>query len=63
MAIDVAVKLYYEEVPNLAKRSTTKLQERMEKAMEVVWREHYLAFYKHLLICDLVLGPNFLKEI
>jgi hypothetical protein len=57
------MKLYYEKVPNLAKRSIAKLQERMEKAMEVVWKEHYSVFYKHLLICDLVLGPNFLKEI
>jgi hypothetical protein len=59
----VAVKLYYEEVPNLVKRSTTKLQECMEKAMEIIWKEHYSVFYKHLLICALVLGPNFLNEI
>jgi hypothetical protein len=59
----VVVKLYYEEVSDLVERSTTKLQECMDKAMELVQKEHYFAFCKHLLVCDLALGPNFLKEI
>jgi hypothetical protein len=60
---NVVVKLYYEEVFDPTKRSKGKLQEHMEKAMELVRKEHYSAFYKHLPICDLALGPNFLKEI
>jgi hypothetical protein len=59
----VAVKLYHEEILALAKRSTCKLQEYMEKTMELVWKEHYYAFCKHLLVCDPALRPNFLKEI
>jgi hypothetical protein len=35
----------------------------MEKAMELVRKEHYSAFYKHLSICDPTLGLDFLKEI
>jgi hypothetical protein len=31
--------------------------------MEQVKKEHYLAFCKHLLVCDLVLGLKFLQEI
>jgi hypothetical protein len=57
------MKLYYEKVLDLIERSTTKLQECMEKAMELVCKEHYSAFYKHLPVCDPTLGPNFLKEI
>ncbi len=57
------MKPYYEKVPNLVERSTTKLQEHMEKAMELVCKEHYSTFYKHLLVCDMALGPNFFKEI
>jgi hypothetical protein len=59
----VVVKLYNEEVLDLTERSTCKLQEYMEKTMELVWKEHYYAFCKHLLVCDPTLGPNFLKEI
>jgi hypothetical protein len=47
----MVVKFYYEEVFDLAKRSTTKLQERMEKDVEQVKKDHCLAFYMHL-ICD-----------
>jgi hypothetical protein len=32
----VVVKLYYEEVPDPTERSIAKLQEHMEKAMELV---------------------------
>jgi hypothetical protein len=32
----VGIKLYYEEVPDPTKMSTTKLQECVEKAMELV---------------------------
>ncbi len=35
----------------------------MEKAMELVRKEHYFAFCKHLLICDPTLGLDFFKEI
>jgi len=31
--------------------------------MELVCKEHYSTFYKHLLVCDMALGPNFFKEI
>jgi hypothetical protein len=59
----VAVKSYYEEVLDPRKRYTTILQKCMEKVMEQVRKDHYLTFCKHLLIFDLTLGPNFLKEI
>jgi hypothetical protein len=59
----VTIKSYYEEVPDLRKRSTTTLQKCMEKVVEQVRKDHYLTFYKHLLVCDPTLGPNFLKEI
>jgi hypothetical protein len=35
----------------------------MEKVVEQVNKDHYSAFYKHLLICDQALGLDFLKEI
>jgi hypothetical protein len=35
----------------------------MERAMEQVRKDHYLAFCKHLPICDPFLGVNFLREI
>jgi hypothetical protein len=59
----VVVKLYYEEVLDPAKRSTTKVQEHMENAMEQVKKDHYSAFYKHLLVYDQALGFDFIKEI
>jgi hypothetical protein len=31
--------------------------------MEHVRKDHYLAFYKHLLVCDHFLGVDFLKVI
>jgi hypothetical protein len=31
----------------------------MERVMEQVKKDHYLAFYKHLPICDPFLGANF----
>jgi hypothetical protein len=55
--------MYYEEVFDLGKRSTTTFQKCMEKAMEQVRKNHYSTFYKHILVCDPTLGPNFLKEI
>jgi hypothetical protein len=59
----VIVKFYYEEVPDPAKRSIDKLQEHMEKAMELVQKEHYFSFCRHLLVCDSALGLDFFKEI
>jgi hypothetical protein len=59
----VAAKLYYEEVLGPTETSTTKLQEHIEKAMELVQKEDYSTFCKHLLVCDPTLGPYFLKEI
>jgi hypothetical protein len=61
--VDVVVKLYYEKIPDSGKRSTIKFQESMERAMEQVCKDHYFEFCKHLPVCDLGLGPNFLKEI
>ncbi len=58
----MVVKFYYEKVFDLTKRSTTKLQECMEKAVEQVKKDHYSAFYKQL-VCDQALSPDFLKEI
>jgi hypothetical protein len=59
----MVVKFYYEKVPQEGDTFPTKLQELMEKAMEQVRKEHYLAFYKHMTICDHALGPKFLQEI
>jgi hypothetical protein len=35
----------------------------MERAMDQVRKDHYSAYYKHLLICDPSLGVDFLKKI
>ncbi len=59
----MVVKFYYEEVLNRAERSIGKLQEHMEKAMKLVQKEHYFSFYKHLPVCDMIIGLDFLKEI
>jgi hypothetical protein len=59
----VAVKLYYEKIPNPMKRSTNKLQKRVEKVMEQVWKDHHSTFCKHLPVCDPTFGPYFLKEV
>jgi hypothetical protein len=63
MAMDVVVKLYYEEILNNKKKSIVKIQECMEKAIEQVRKDHYFVFFKHLSMCDLELGLDFLKEI
>jgi hypothetical protein len=63
MVMDVVVKLYYEEILDNKRKSTVKLQECMERAMEQVHKDHYFAFYKHLSMCDHGLGPIFWKEI
>ncbi len=31
--------------------------------MELVQKEHYSAFCKHLLVCDMILSPDFLMEL
>jgi hypothetical protein len=36
---------------------------RVATTMEQVRKEHYLACYKHLFVCDLALGFKFLQEI
>jgi hypothetical protein len=36
VVVNVAIKLYYEEVPDPIERSTTNLQKCMEKAMELI---------------------------
>jgi len=51
------------EFPNIQDRSLLRLQEQMERTMEHVGKDHYLAFCKHLPICDPSLGVDFLKEI
>jgi hypothetical protein len=40
-----------------------KFQEQMEKTIDEVKKDHYLAFCKHLPICDPSLGLDVLKEI
>jgi hypothetical protein len=61
--MNVAVKLYYEEVPNEKLRSPFRLQALMDKTMDQVQKDHTSAFMKHLLVCDPVLGLGFLKHI
>ncbi len=60
---NVVVKVYYEDFPKGGECFFIKLKEHMEKAMDQVRKDHYSAFCKHLLVCDLVFGQNFLKEI
>jgi hypothetical protein len=55
--------VYYEDFPKGGECFFIKLKEHMEKAMDQVRKDHYSAFCKHLLVCDLVFGQNFLKEI
>jgi hypothetical protein len=35
----------------------------MDRAMEQVRKDHYSTFCKHLLVCDISMGSDFLKEI
>jgi hypothetical protein len=35
----------------------------MDKVMDQVWKDHTSTFMKHLPICDLTLGLEFLKQI
>jgi hypothetical protein len=60
IARDVVVKLYYEKFPNTRDHSPLRLQERMERTMEQVRKDH---FCKHLLVCDPSLGAYFKREI
>ncbi len=60
---DIAIKLYYEEFFDTQDRSPLRLQEQMERAMKQVMKDHYLAFCKHLLVCDPSMGADFLNEI
>jgi hypothetical protein len=57
------VKLYYEKFPDIRNCSPLKFQEQMKRAMEQVRKDHYSAFCRHLLVCDISMGSNFLKEI
>jgi hypothetical protein len=63
IAIDVVVKMYYEEVPDLSQRLASKMQMLMEKAMEHIRKEHLTTFTKRLLVCDPLLGLKFLWQI
>ncbi len=44
-------------------RSPSRLQALMDKVINQVWRNHTSAFMKHLPVCNLALGPEFLKQI
>lgn len=57
------VKLHYEKFLNTQDHSPMKFQEWMEKIMDQVKKDRYLAFYKHFPMCDLSIGSYFLKEI
>ncbi len=59
----MAIKLYCQDIPREGDRSPTKMQELIEKAMEQVRKEHYLAFCKHLHVCDMGFGIKFVQEI
>jgi hypothetical protein len=50
MAMDVVVKLYYEEILNNKKKPTVKLQECMEKAIEQVQRSLFCIFQTSLYV-------------
>ncbi len=63
VAINMAIKLYYENVPQEGDRSPTKMHKLIEKTMEQMRKEHYLAFRKHLHVCNPNLGIEFLQEI
>jgi hypothetical protein len=55
--------MYYEKFLLEDDHSPIKFKEWMEKAMELVRKDHYSIFCKHLHMCDLALGMDFLKEI
>jgi hypothetical protein len=59
----MAIKLYFGDVPEEGDRSPANMQELIKNAMEQVKKEHYLTFYKHLLVCDWSMGSGFLLEI
>jgi hypothetical protein len=61
IVVNVAMKLYYEEVLDPTLPSPSRMQEFMEKAMDQVRKENYNAFLKHLLICDPIFGKKFLE--
>jgi hypothetical protein len=61
VAIDIIVKLYSKEVLNEKLRSASRLHAFMDKTMDQVWKDHTSAFMKHLLVYNLILGPEFLK--
>ncbi len=63
VAINMAIKLYYENVPQEGDKSHAKMQKLIEKTMEQMRKEHYLAFCKHLHVCNPSLGIKFLQEI
>jgi hypothetical protein len=63
IAGNVDVKMYYEEFPLEADHSLVKLKEWMEKVMEQVRKNHYSAFCKHLLMCNLAFGIDFQMDI
>jgi hypothetical protein len=56
----MVVKFYYEDVPKEGEKSLAKMQELVVKAMEHVRKEHYLAFGKHLHVCDSSFRPEYL---
>lgn len=60
---DVVMKLYYEEVLDLALPSPSRMQELMEKAMDQVRKENYSDFLKCLPICDPIFGKEFLEQV
>jgi hypothetical protein len=55
------VKLNYEKVLDKKLMSLSKLHALMDKVMDQIRKDHNYAFTKHLLVCDLALGPEFLK--
>jgi len=63
MTTDVVVKIYYKEVFDPTLCSPSKMQELMEKTMDQVQKENYNAFFKHLLVCDLIFGKEFFEQI
>jgi hypothetical protein len=61
--VDAAHCLYYANFPNPTFQDLEMLVLLNNKAMENVQKEHMIAFYKRLLVCDPTFSPEFLKQI
>lgn len=63
MALDTPYQMYFIDVVNPDQWDLDQLKSLSTKVMEVVCKEHMIAFHKCLPMCDLTLGTDFLHQI